>query len=83
MDQTSISQSAKGLAKSVRYNEVRYIEVPFHIFYYKWGKENRFLYQGLHYIEVRYVKVPLYQSNWVFTQLHLQNFPMSLISFAI
>ena len=31
----------------------RYIEVLIHIFYYYWGKENCFFYQGLHYIELR------------------------------
>ena len=34
-----------------------YIEVPFHMFYYYWGEENRLLHWGLHYIEVRYIEI--------------------------
>ena len=56
-----------------RYNEVprdwqnafaitgfRYIVVLFHIFYYFWDKENRWLYRGLRSLEVRYIEVLLY-----------------------
>ena len=42
---------------NVRYKELCYIEVLFHIFYYCWGKENRSLCRGL--LEVRYIEVPL------------------------
>ena len=34
-----------------------------HIFYYYWGKEKIFLYQGLRYMEVHYIEVPLYHFN--------------------
>ena len=36
-----------------------YTKVVFHMFYYYWGKENRFLYRGLLYTKVCYIKVPL------------------------
>ena len=57
----------------LRYNEVpgdrpnafsitrfRYIEILFHIFYYFWDKENRWLYRGLRSLEVRCIEVLLY-----------------------
>ena len=36
-----------GRAKGLTILTFRYIKVPFHIFYYYWGKENRSLYRGL------------------------------------
>ena len=34
-----------------------YIRGLFHMFYYQWDKEHRFLYQGLCYVEVRHIEV--------------------------
>ena len=34
------------------YNQVSFIEILFHTFYYNWGKENRQLHQGIRHIEV-------------------------------
>ena len=41
----------------------RYIEVPFHIFYYYWGKRVRLLYRGLRHTDVRYIEVLLYEAT--------------------
>ena len=38
-----------------------YIKVPFHMFYYNWGKESHSLQRGLCFIEVCCIEVPLWQ----------------------
>lgn len=49
-----------------QYNEwprFHFIEVLFHIFYYKCGEEYHLLYQGLQYKEVRDMDTPLILFN--------------------